>query len=785
MNSSPLEMFAMYNSGSLFLRKYWERPDSSDELMSYLTVASSFVQYVLTTYGPVGVAQFLSSDGCGQGTEEFRFRGDGIESLEFKWKCFVEAEATSPFRLGLLGLVWDLLKKYYLHHYLKGFLICLLVCVHVGFHLGLAIAFSTLLSFGFMRTEQDITNVLIWAGSVCGLIVLRFFLINLNALLVTLVTVQVGVDLRRRIARRIHQVSYLFFADHTPGSILSTFSKDVTSVENFLSVSMTTLLWAFLMLCTCIIYATSVSWALGVPLAIAFVSSHTFTMWVSSFVARYNFSKAQALDKSVDLFKEMLDGYKENRTYRCAAFWISEIESVLHCQYLPQARSSNNLSHFVISFQTVFPHAIGLLLMLGIVLLSTYKWVEFGRGLSVYLMYQLTLMAIASAIGHYNTVQNARISLSRINALLNNVTHNMLELQLPDDTLGSALLRSRVSCRGRGGVPVEFNRVSFCYSPTASHWTLCDMSFRVRAGERVVLVGETGSGKSTILNLLLQVIIPTSGSVYVAGRETTGRPDGTAVAVFQTNHIFGTTLGENIRFGRLDAEDDEIEEAARLAGLHEWIITLPRGYETSVTSGGTSLSGGQRQRIAIARMLLSNAPVILLDEVTSALDPLTGSRVFQTLLKATEGRTVIAVTHQIEQAKYFDRIIVLSHGRIKEYGTHTELICNQGMYHQLVLQEGGVVSPSRPTPIHRRHSLTHIINTPTPLISVTYPAPDVATPLQTVSEEHSLLRTTVIFEPSSHEKPLGSLSDSRSRQNLSVNIFPETLKIPSSTPYKI
>lgn len=789
--SNPLEMFTVYSSSgsTLLLQRYWERPHTSDtEISSYLTIASSFVQYILTTYGPVGVAEFLTQLPCDRSCVEFRFHGNNLVSLEYKWKCFVEAEANSPYRLSFIGMIRDLCQKYYRKNCLKMTLILLCVCLHVGFHLGLAITFSTLLGLGF--NEHNMRTVIIWSVSVLGLLLLRFLLINISGYLVTMVTVQVGVDLRKRLARRILQVSFQFFTDHTPGAILSTYSKDVASLESFIAISMTTLLWACLMLCTCIIYATIISLYLGIPLGVAYITSHAFVTWVSSFISRYGFSKAQAVDKSTDLFKEILDGYKENRIYRCALFWLKRVENTLHGQYLPQAIRYNVLTQFVLSFQSIFPHTIGLLLMCGIVLLSAYEWVEFGRGLSVYFMYQLTLMSMASAAGHYSTVQCAKISLGRINALLYNTNHNMIERgnrplnsNNNDNTLASDLYKSRLSCRGKVGMAIEFDRVCFCYSPTSSHWTLYDLTFKIREGERIALLGESGSGKTTIISLLLQVLRPTTGSVYIAGSETTGQPDGTAVAIFQYNHIFGTTIRENISIGRLNADEDEIQDAAKLAGLHDWIVSLPRGYDTCIRPGTSSLSGGQRQRIAIARMLLSNTPVLLLDEVTSALDPLTSASVFHTLMEATEGRTVLAVTHQVEQAQYFDRIMVLSHGRVKEFGTHIELICQQGLYHKLVLQDKGGVCPSKPTPIRRHHSLTHIVTTPTPKIVVTRPIVG-TTPLKTLSEEPSLLRTTIVFETGSREKPIGSLLENSNRSGLLENPFPGQLTVPSSTPYK-
>lgn len=813
---SPKELFSLYNLSSLLLARYWTRPDNIDELPSYLSVGASFVEYILGAHGPLGLSQLLSSlpssDGsCGfRPSKSFTYKGDDLFSLELKWKRFVEGESFGPFSLTHCGLLVDLCKKYYKSCSCRMILVFMIILINVSLQLGLAISFSYLLSLGFTASRSDFRTTFIWSAIVLTIILTRFILSNIAALIVNTVTIHIGLNLRRQVARRIHCVSYTFFSDHSPGSILSAFSKDVSSIESFISVSMTTLLWACLMLMACIAYAIAIAWPLGLSLCLAYIVSHLFTVWLSSFLGLYNLRKNQALDKSNDLFKEMLDGYKENRIYRCALFWLSNLEGVLKTEYSPQSFKSNQLVQFVVSFQMFIPHVLGVLLMLGIVLLSDYKWIGFEHGVSVYLMYQLTLMAVSSASGHFSTLESARVSMCRINSLLYNESHNMKELdQLPDDSLVSALLRSRLSCHGKRGVPVAFESVSFCYSSSASHWTLYDVSFRLGAGEKMAIVGESGCGKSTLLSLILQVLLPTEGSVCIAGLETTGRPDGSAVAIFQSNHIFGTSLRENVRLGRLDAEDEEIEEACQLAGLGDWIEGLPRGYDTLLRSSGgcgwglssSSLSGGQVQRIGLARMLLSNAPVLLLDEMTSALDPLTESKVFSTVMDATSGKTLISVTHKIDQARVYDKIMVLSHGRIKEIGSHSHLMSREGHYYRLVKREEGVVSPSRPTPIQQRHSLSHLALTPlqckgvvgqqrmdTPIIIEPIPGLIKATPLQTVDEEPSRLGSTILCHQGSHERlsSLRSEYQSGDEGNLSIeNPFPKILSLPSSTPNKL
>ena len=231
---------------------------------------------------------------------------------------------------------------------------------------------------------------------------------------------------------------------------------------------------------------------------------------------------------------------------------------------------------------------------------------------------------------------------------------------------------------------ILFNDVSFGYgseSPVLAHVTTT-----IRAGESVVIVGPSGSGKSTLLGLLLRLQDPTDGSITVDGhdvRQVTQVSLRTQIGVvFQQSFLFDTTLRENIRFGKPDASDAEIEAAARDADIHDFIMSLPDGYETRVGEGGGSLSGGQRQRVALARALVRQPAILVLDEPASALDAQTEASIHRTLQHLAKGRTVIWVTHRLTTSAS-DRILVLNAGRLVEDGRHVDLVALGGIYSDL------------------------------------------------------------------------------------------------------
>jgi len=234
---------------------------------------------------------------------------------------------------------------------------------------------------------------------------------------------------------------------------------------------------------------------------------------------------------------------------------------------------------------------------------------------------------------------------------------------------------------------VEFRDVSFVYPGRPDLPVLDRVSFRVTPGEKLALVGPSGAGKSTVFQLMLRFYDPVSGSIAFDDVRLTNVDPAVLRArialVPQDAAIFGTTVRENIRFGRLDATDAEIEAAAEAAHAAEFVRRLPQGYETPVGERGITLSGGQRQRIAIARAILRKAPLLLLDEATSALDAESETLVQQALQQLMLGRTSVVIAHRLATVQNCDRILVLDHGRIVEEGNHASLASAGGLYARL------------------------------------------------------------------------------------------------------
>jgi ATP-binding cassette subfamily B protein len=233
---------------------------------------------------------------------------------------------------------------------------------------------------------------------------------------------------------------------------------------------------------------------------------------------------------------------------------------------------------------------------------------------------------------------------------------------------------------------ITFDRVSFAYEG-AEKPVIDNLSLKIPVGRSIAVVGPSGSGKSTLLNLILRLYTPTAGRITIDGvdirRVTRDSLRSSMAVVFQENMLFNMSLRENIRLGKEGASDEEVEEAARNAEIHDFIMSLPEGYDTIVGERGDTLSGGQRQRIAIARAIVRDPSVLLLDEATSALDQTTEAAINRTLLDLAKGRTMIFSTHRLTSVVEMDEIIVVAGGRVVERGSHDQLLADGGAYARL------------------------------------------------------------------------------------------------------
>jgi ATP-binding cassette, subfamily B, bacterial len=236
---------------------------------------------------------------------------------------------------------------------------------------------------------------------------------------------------------------------------------------------------------------------------------------------------------------------------------------------------------------------------------------------------------------------------------------------------------------------IEFNHVYFYYEDHKP--ILSDFTLKVDPGETIALVGPTGGGKTTIVNLLCRFYEPKEGVIRINGKDYTDYTlqsiHSRVGIVLQTPHLFSGSIRENIRYGRLDATNDEVESAAKIAGAHDFIATFERGYDQNVGEGGNLLSVGQKQLISLARAVLSKPEIFIMDEATSSVDTLTESLIQRGMEALMTGRTSFIIAHRLSTIRRAHRIVVIEQGRITEMGTHSELLKLRGEYFRLYSQQ--------------------------------------------------------------------------------------------------
>jgi ABC-type multidrug transport system fused ATPase/permease subunit len=259
----------------------------------------------------------------------------------------------------------------------------------------------------------------------------------------------------------------------------------------------------------------------------------------------------------------------------------------------------------------------------------------------------------------YSDLQSTVASLEKVFAVLDTES----------DRADSPNARDLQELRG----DVQFDRVSFAYGEDV---VLDDVSFRIKPGETLAIVGETGAGKSTVVKLLSRFYDPTGGAVRVDGEDLRS-------VVLQDTFLFTGTIKENIRYGRPDATDEDIVAAAKTVGADEFIRRFPEGYDTQVRERGGRLSVGERQLVSFARALLADPRLLVLDEATSSVDLMTEARIEEALDRLLEGRTSIVIAHRLSTVRRADRILVMGEGRVIEQGTHDELLERPSAYRRL------------------------------------------------------------------------------------------------------
>ncbi|MFH1568194.1 MAG: ATP-binding cassette domain-containing protein, partial [Gemmatimonadota bacterium] len=477
-------------------------------------------------------------------------------------------------------------------------------------------------------------------------------------------------DLRLHIFQHLQRLSMGFYGRSQSGDITARFNTDLAAVENTLMLTLPSATMTALQLLVSVSLLFVLEWRLSIFALIGLFLSFRSERIVEPRAAATSYRMKQQQAEIAAVLQENVSSQPLVKAFRLQAMVVDRFRRQM-VRFFRTSSRAFFLDYLVESVPNLSILVFGLLTVSAGALLTYYGHMTLGALVS----FQALLTSVIASVGELTWSMphliHAGAGMQRIQELLD-------EHPEVADAPGAARLP-----RLRG--EIAFAGVSFGYRP--DHLNLKGVDLRLRAGQTVALVGPSGCGKSTVLNLILRFFDPQEGTVSFDGvdlRTVTQDSLRSQISiVLQEAFLLNTSVRENIRMGRLDATDQEVEDAARTVGLHELISGLPDGYDTAAGERGNRFSGGQRQRLAIARAILSDPAILLLDEATSALDPPTAGAINRTIEEVGKGRTVIAVTHRLESAITADAICVFRDGRVVEQGRHRDLLNLKGAYYAM------------------------------------------------------------------------------------------------------
>ncbi|WHZ06205.1 ABC transporter ATP-binding protein [Neobacillus sp. YX16] len=489
----------------------------------------------------------------------------------------------------------------------------------------------------------------------------------LQSFMMVRVSIQTIRNLRQDLFNKFQTLSLRFFDKRTHGDLMSRVTNDIDSLNSALSQSIIQIFSSILMLIGVAIAMFSLNWVLAIvalliiPLII-FTTKKLITYSSSHFIKRQ-----RDLGELNGFIEETISG-NEVITLFGKEGKMNQQFSAVNERLRQSAMDADTVSGYLGPVNN-FINNLGLCLIIAIGALMTVQELASVGIIAAFVTYSRQFFRpIAQLSNLLNMFQSAIAGAERVFEIMDE-TPDLVDKE-------NAIIVD--SFKGE----VEFSHVHFGYEQEVP--ILKNIDFRVKSGEKIALVGPTGSGKTTIINLLMRFYDVTSGVIKLDGRDIrdyqiSGLRKKVGV-VLQDTFLFSGSIMENIRYGRLEATDEEVIAAAKMASAHQYIKHLPEGYHTPITSGGYNLSQGQRQLLAIARAILADSDVLILDEATSSIDTTTEIEIQKGINQLTKGRTSFIIAHRLKTIENADRILVIHQGEIIESGTHQELLQKKGFY---------------------------------------------------------------------------------------------------------
>jgi ATP-binding cassette subfamily B protein len=485
---------------------------------------------------------------------------------------------------------------------------------------------------------------------------------------------RIRYDLRKRMFEHLQELSFSYF-DRTPvGWIMSRVTSDPDRIAQLVTWGLLDTTWALMSTITAIYFMLRINWQLAlIVFAIIPVLVIVAIQFKKKIIVEFRLVR-KLNSKITGAYNESIQGVRVVKALCREEEDLSEFGKLSGEMYRTSFRAAWLSALFLPTVQFISALAIGSIAWYGG--LQTQVGDMTIGGIHAFVSYVMFMLWPVQDLARvYAEMQHAIASAERSFSLIDAVPEvaDRPGAIAPDTIWGD----------------IEFDHVDFWYEEDKP--VLQDFTLRVRRGETIALVGPTGGGKSTIVNLLCRFYEPQAGVIRIGGRDYTELSlhalQSRIGIVLQTPHLFSGTIRENLRYGRLDATDEEIEGAAQLVGAHDFIVTMDKGYDEEVGEGGNLLSVGQKQLISLARAILARPEIFIMDEATSSVDTITEALIQKGMEAMMQDRTSFVIAHRLSTIKRADRILVIEDGHITEMGTHAELLRAEGHYHRLYTRQ--------------------------------------------------------------------------------------------------
>ena len=487
---------------------------------------------------------------------------------------------------------------------------------------------------------------------------------------------RVRYDLRKKMFGHLQDLSLSYYNRTPVGWIISRVTSDSDRVAELVTWGMLDTTWGIMNIITAGFFMVLINWRLALIVGVAIPVLVVVASWFQKKIIKEYRQVRKINSKITGAYNENITGVRVVKSLGREEANLREFGGLTGEMYRAGYRAAWLSAMFLPVVQLITAVVLGAIIWFGG--LETQAGGMTIGGISAFVSYvTFMLFPIQEMARVYAELQHAVASAERIFSLIDAVP-TVVDLESAKDP-------------GTLKGDIVFEDVSFAYDDAPEEEILKGFNLRVKQGETVALVGPTGGGKSTIVNLLCRFFEPTRGRVLIGGTDykqySLQSIQSRIGVVLQTPHLFSGSVRENIRYGRLEASDAEIEEAAKLAGAHDFIVELDKGYAAEVGEGGNLLSVGQKQLISLARAVLANPEIFVMDEATSSVDTLTEALIQRGMEVMMKGRTSFIIAHRLSTIKRANRILVIEDGQITESGTHAELLRQGGHYYHLYTQQ--------------------------------------------------------------------------------------------------